>query len=536
MLNSHRGIKLPLILALLLSTLYTNVKGQAELLPIDHQLQLKLGKRIYFDTTRRVHTAFQRYYVNEITGDSMSRDSLLQSLYPEAKPWMRRNWVYRTLFTNHLVESSNADYTFYLDFLPDFQIGKQGSNNLWLNTRGIELGGTIGKKFAFSSHFYEDQGRFAEYYTRYARQSGVVPGQGRARAYGNGGFDFGYSGGSLSYTPVKYVNFQLGYDKNFIGDGYRSLLLSDNAFNYPFFKVTGTLGRVRYMAMYAQLIDFSEDPYQMGGTLPKKNAIFHYLSWNATKRLSLGLFENIMWIPRGFEFSYVNPVMLLRPTEFANGSPDKALVGLNASYKIADRYVAYGQLMVNEFTAKEVFAGNGYWANKFGGQLGIKGFDIFKVPNLNAQLEINSVRPYAYSSIDHLKNYGHYQQPLAHPFGANFNEYLAIVNYRYGRFDARMQFMTSTYGLDIDGKNYGKDIYKNYDTRASDYGVHIGNGLKTDLRYLDTKIAYLLNPKNNFRVELGYINRREKNAQMNDKQHVLTLGLRASFRNLYADF
>ena len=134
MLNSHRGIKLPLILVVLLSTLYTNVKGQAELLPIDHQLQLKLGKRIYFDSTRSVHTAFQRYYVNEITGDSMTRDSLYQSLYPEAKPWMQRNWLYRKLFTQHLVESSNGEYTFYLDFLPDLQIGKQGSNNLWLNT------------------------------------------------------------------------------------------------------------------------------------------------------------------------------------------------------------------------------------------------------------------------------------------------------------------------------------------------------------------------------------------------------------------
>ena len=45
--------------------------------------------------------------------------------------------------------------------------------------------------------------------------------------------------------------------------------------------------------------------------------------------------------------------MILKPAEFANGSPDKALYGLNASYKIADRYVAYGQLMINEFTVKE---------------------------------------------------------------------------------------------------------------------------------------------------------------------------------------
>jgi len=536
MLKINKGTRLPLILFVLLTTAYFNAKGQAELLPIDHNLQLNLGKRIYFDTAHKVHTSMQHYFVDEIASDGISIDSLFTAGYPDAKPWMRKNWLFRKIFTQHLVEAGNEDYSFYLDFMPDMQIGKQGDNNLWLNTRGIELGGRVGNKFAFTSHFYEDQGRFADYYTRYANEHKVIPGQGRARPYNNGGFDYGYSGGSISYTPVKYVNFQLGYDKNFIGDGYRSLLLSDNAFNYPFFKVTGTLGQVRYMVMYAQLIDFSDFPLENDNALPKKNAIFHYLSWNATKRLSLGLFENITWIPRGFEFSYFNPVMFLRPTEFANGSPDKALIGLNASYKIADRYVAYGQLMVNEFRAKEVFAGNGYWANKFGGQIGIKGFDIFKVNNLNAQLEINSVRPYAYSARNHLMNYGHYQQPLAHPFGANFSEYLAIVNYRFKRFDARLQVLTATYGLDVDGVNYGKDIYKNYTTRPADYGVYIGNGLKTDLLYLNTKIAYMLNPKNNLRIELGYTNRREKNAQMNDKEQVISIGLRASFRNLYTDF
>jgi hypothetical protein len=536
MLKFCKGRFLSLVSFLLLFAIHTNVSAQAELLPIDHHLQLKLGKRIYFDTARVVHTSFQRYITNEITGDSMNRDSLFASLYPTERPWMNKNWLYRKLFTQHLVEAGNDDYSFYLDFMPDMQVGKQGGNNLWLNTRGIELAGTIGKKFAFTSHFYEDQGKFADYYTNYANQKYVIPGQGRARPFKSGAFDYGYSGGTISYTPVKYVNFQVGYDKNFIGDGYRSLLLSDNAFNYPFLKVTGTLGQVRYMAMYAQLIDFSLDPLAQNTVLPKKNAVFHYLSWNATKRLSLGLFENIMWAPRGTDFSYVNPIMFLRPTEFANGSPDKALIGLNASYKIADRYVAYGQLMINEFTAKEVFAGNGYWANKLGGQIGVKGFDVFKVKNLNAQLEMNSVRPYSYSARDQLLNYGHYQQPLAHPFGANFTEYLGIANYRYNRLDLRMELMTATYGLDINGLNYGKDIYKSYDTRANDYDVHIGNGLKTKLRYLNTTVAYILNPKNNLRVELGYINRREKNLEMNDNQQVITIGLRSSFRNLYTDF
>ena len=453
---------------------------------------------------------------------------------PLKKEWQNKNWLFRKIFQEHLVEVNDKDYSFYLDFLPDMQIGRQGGNTIWLNTRGIEIGGKIGKQFSFTSHFYENQGKFARYMTDYIRSNRVVPGQGYAKTYGTGGFDYAYSGGTLSYTPSKYVNFQLGYDKNFIGDGYRSLLLSDNSFNYPFFKVTATLGKVRYMAMWAQFIDLYETPFDDETPYPKKYGLFHYLSWNVTKRLSVGLFENIMWKPRGFDFSYVNPVMFMRPTEYANGSPDKALIGFNASYKIADRYVAYGQLMINEFTFKEVFANTGYWANKQGGQLGIKGFDAFKVKNLFLQLETNRVRPYSYSATDHYKNYGHYNQSLAHPYGANFAEYVGIANYRYKRFDIRVQLSSATYGLDINGLNYGKDIYKSYTTRVDNYGVNIGHGLKTNLLYADAKIGYLLNPKNNLRVEFG-ATYRKKGQRIYDNRGFL-YGLRSSFRNIYTDF
>ncbi len=304
----------------------------AELLPLSQDLNLKLGRKLYFKGTSSTHTALMPYFTSDFDNDSLTRDTLLSSIRPANKDWQSKNWLYRKLFTEHLIEVNNPDYSFYLDFLPDLQIGKQNGKTIWLNTRGIELGGKIGRKFAFTSHFFEDQAVLPDYITAFVKANRVVPGQGYAKLYGNGGFDFGYSGGTISYTPTKYLNVQLGYDKNFIGDGYRSLLLSDNAFNYPFLKLTATLGKVRYMAMWAQFIDFYDTPFDDDAAYPKKYGIFHYLSWNATKRLSLGLFENIMWEPRGFEFSYVNPLMVLRPAEYANGSPDKAIIGFNGSY------------------------------------------------------------------------------------------------------------------------------------------------------------------------------------------------------------
>ena len=67
------------------------------------------------------------------------------------------------------------------------------------------------------------------------------------------------------------------------------------------------------------------------------------------------------------------------------------------------------------------------------------------------------------------------------------------------------------------------------------HGVFIGNGLKTNLIYADAKIGYILNPKNNLRLELGYTYRKESNSQWTDKQQMINIGLRASFRNFYYD-
>lgn len=501
--------------------------SQSSLLPVANNNPFS---RFYELNAREIHPSMQPMVLSQ-----EQRDSFLVKELPE-KDWQSKNWFFRKLFAEHLVEIKSDDYEVNFDFLPDMWIGRQDDRSLWNNTRELSVEGHVGKQFSFSATFSENQGKYALYYDEYVRRNKVVPGQGHAKTYGEDGFDYSNSSANISYTPSKYLNFQLGYGKNFIGNGYRSLLLSDFAFNYPYFKINATLGRVQYTAMWAQFEDLYDIAYDDETPYDKKYGVFHYLDWNVNRRLSLGLFENIIWEPRGGEWSYVVPLLFLRPAEYNNGSPDKVLLGLNGSYKLSDLFVAYGQVAINEFTLKEVFGGNGYWANKFGGQLGLRAFDLFKVPGLNATAEFNSVRPYTYSASKRIKNYGHFNEPLAHPFGANFREYLAIINYRYNRWEMKFQGNVATYGLDVNGLNYGKNIYLDYTTRVDDYGVQIGHGLKTDFLYANTTVAYLLNPKNNLRLELGYTYRDEKNANFHYKDGFVTFGLRASFKNLYQDF
>ena len=527
---------------LLLFLLSGKLNGQTanEYQPFSHQFYQKLNHKIYATNTR-FHSAIKPYFLDDSI-IALSIDSAFNIGLDTGK----QSWFKRKIFHEHLFEIKKANYTFYADFLPDFQVGydQESGRSIWLNTRGYQVGGTIGSKFSFYTSGFENQARFPQYLNRFVNENGIIPSQVNDK-FGAGTVikDWAYATAILSYTPSKYINFTLGQDKNFIGDGYRSMLLSDVAANYPFFKATATLGNVKYMALWAQFQDLKSPQFSYDNGYRKKWGAFHYLDWNVNNRLSLGFFDAIIWQDadstgkRGFDFSYINPLIFLRPVEGQNGSPDNALIGFNGKYELTKKLSLYGQFLLDEFTAKEVFAGNGYWANKFSYQIGFKGFDLLNVKQLNYLLEFNTVRPFTYTQRTSLLNYGHYNQPLAHPYGANFKELVGILNYSLNRFDFMGKLNVAQYGLDINAvDNNGKDIYKSYNTRNANYGNEIGQGLKTNLTFLEMNVAYLLNPTYNLRLELGFINRAETNNIITNKTNIITFGLRSSFRNLYNDF
>src|SRR5690606_7511937 len=135
----------------------------------------------------------------------------------------------------------------------------------------------------------------------------------------------------------------------------------------------------------------------------------------------------------------------------------------NAKYKVLRNLTAYGQLMLDGFTGSELFSGKGHVNNKLGAQLGVRGYDIFAVKNLNFLAEYNVVRPYTYQQFESMNNYSNHGEPLAHPRGANFREIVGIANYSWNRFDFSLQGVYSQYGTDAeDGINMGGDIFQSY--------------------------------------------------------------------------
>lgn len=530
-----------ILTSLILFVALTGVtKAQSLYQPYSYQFYQKLNQDVY-STKTRFHSALKPFFVD---------DTLLHRRYDSLMNMgvdtiSHHGWIHRKLFNEHLIDVKDKEYTFFVDYITDVTAGKDfsGKQSTWLNTRGYQIGGTVGKNFYFFSTGFENQAKFPEYLTTYINQVGMVPGQAYDRTFGlKPTKDWSYVTAIFSYTPVKYLNITAGQDKNFIGDGYRSQILSDVAAPYPFLKLTAKLGNVQYMAMWTYMDDPRAPVLSYITGHRKKWGTFHYLDWNVNNRLSFGFFDAVIWADkddqgnkRGFDFSYANPIIFLRPVEAANGSPDNALIGFTGKYKLTDNITAYGQFVLDEFESKSFFTGGGSSRNKDAYQLGIRGSDLFSVRSLNYLLEYNAARPYTYSEQSEIINYSEAGEPLAHPFGANYKETVGMLNYTYKRFDFSGEASYSHYGLDADNLNYGKDIFQSYLTPAKATANFIGQGLTTNMYYLEGKVAYVINPKFNLRIELGGIYRQEKNAAFTDKTTMITFGLRSSFRNLYTD-
>jgi hypothetical protein len=166
---------------------------------------------------------------------------------------------------------------------------------------------------------------------------------------------------------------------------------------------------------------------------------------------------------------------------------------MDARWNIGRSVSLYGQLVLDEFYLKEIRAGNGWWANKFGGQLGMKYINIFGLDNLDLQLEYNVARPYMHAHQDIYTNYAHYRQPLGHVLGGNFTEVLGILRYQpLNRLTVIAQLNMANYGDDPDEEtNWGKDVMKSYNSREQEYDNKIGQGVGTKLLYGNLTMSYM---------------------------------------------
>ena len=275
---------------------------------------------------------------------------------------------------------------------------------------GIRMQGVFNDKFSFNLSVITNFNQYPSYvdsaiFTKYDRYNitsnkYIIPGANAATLKNNNRFAYTNFDFNLTYTPNKYFLVSAGYGKQFLGDGYRSLLLSDNANNYPYVRLQARLWKLTYNVLYNHYTNNFWD--EVDGKPQPKYSTIHYLGFS-TKKFQVGLFDEVLWLgkdsnfSRGFDVQYLNPLIFIRPLEFTIGSPDNAMIGFNLKYKIYKNGFIYGQLALDDINLKKSLDNNKQiFGNKYALQLGIWNKDIFNVKGLSYRFEWNGVRPYQY--------------------------------------------------------------------------------------------------------------------------------------------
>ncbi len=454
------------------------------------EIQEPIYEKVYIDST-------ETFYRLKSNAASASTSTESDQYILSKKPFLK--YFYKTPANFFEVDREN----FYLKANPliYFQMGQDDSQDgvIFQNTRGLRIRGGVDDRLYFSTSIFETQARFPGYVTDRINRFKAVPGAGFYKSYNSSvfeitdGFDYLNAEGFIGVNATKHVGVQLGHGRHFIGDGHRSLFLSDYANNYFYLKLNIRVWKLHLQNIFAELAAQGARDDRGDQLIPKKYFAAHHLTYRPIPNLSFGIFETVVFSRRDhFEFQYLNPIILYRTVEQAVGSADNVLLGFDAKWNFLNRFQLYSQFIFDEFKFDElVLDQQGWWANKFAFQAGLKYINVAGINNLDAQVEYNLVRPYTYTHRDTTSHYSHYNQPLAHPLGANLSEFIFKLRYqpKY-KWVINAKIIQTNYGEDEVDNFWGNNILIPSTERVQDYGNEIGQGIKTNLLMANLKVSY----------------------------------------------
>jgi hypothetical protein len=441
----------------------------------------------------------------------------------------------------NLYEVHINDFDLIVNPVIQFTISKENNNSetLYQNTRGVSVRGAIANKIGFYAYITDNQEKDPLYVRDWVNKRSAVPGQGFYKPFKGTGYDYFDARGYFTFNVTRYIDVAFGYDKNFIGNGYRSMFLGDQGNSNLFVKLNTRIWKLNYQNLFMEL----HTAHIPGGDryVGKKYAAIHHLDVAITKWLNIGLYEGVVFgRANRFDFGYLNPVIFYRSIEQQNGSFDNSLVGIDAKANIARQFQFYGQFSLDEFVLSEVRKNRGWWANKWGIQMGAKYIDAFSIKNLDLQIEMNRVRPFTYSHGDSVANYTHYNQPMAHPLGANFKEVIGIARYQPApKWLTVAKLIYYQQGRDSSSQSFGSNIFlpNGSPYRIGEFGYEIGSGWKTNVFYASFLLSYEW--KENLFIELSAVARKQDTKTppiTSTNTSVITFGVRWNMHRREFDY
>ena len=462
-------------------------------------------------------------------------------------------WLTQKLFKeNFLIFSDNkkdpkkANYWCSVDPILDLEGGSDLAGDslslMYWNTRGIRVQARFLDKVAFTTSVYETQSIQPEYFSDYVsahgefypntsggyytQQNGVVPGYARTKPFKINGFDYSMAQGQLAINPNQNLNITIGNGNHFIGNGYRSLLLSDFTTPYPFINARTYFweGRIQYSIFYS----IHQNLYRLSqfttpeATYEKNLGAHQYLDISITKNWQLGIFHGSLWNRvdssglQKLDPLYFNPIIGVNNFIQADQDGRNHISGINSSFSFLNT-VLYGQLVL------------GRDFNLGGYQIGFKTYDLI-IPYLDFRAEYNHVNANNYLSDNERMNWSSNNLPLAHPLTAGFDELIARVSYQRKRFFVQNVFTYSARNRN-DNANIGTHILSAASTDLDAAGFYQNHVVLNQL-----EIGYRFNRTNNLQLFIGHTYRNETVYTNKPTTNYVYAGIRTRLNNKILNF
>lgn len=430
-----------------------------------------------------------------------------------------KNLLLRKIFDENLIIEHNERFKILINPALNFSYYQNLSGpNGYKNTRGAIIQGNLDSKIFFYSVLEETQAAYPFLDNSIYDNFRIIPGIGRIKPLsGYNEFDFGNSYAAISYKTNSNINFSIGYDRIFIGDGYRSMIISDFSAPLFFFKSSFNFKHIEISNIFIKSLNPNFNNILNLTNYLGENALYpcKYISFNYVKIKPLEKFNfNIIQatvlsqelsVLKNLFYNFTPAINFLFSR--IDSSKLNFLGGLNIARFDNKLGIFYSQLFFDKIIENPEFAF----------QIGYKNFNFLK-SNLFILLEYNYASKAMYLNPDNLSlHYGHYNMPLAHPAGRNISELVIIANYNLKKFEilAKSNFYFNKQNFNILNPNF------NYEAQSLKH-------------CFDFQLIYNLNKRNRSQIFAGVF---FKNYDSISEANIfLNFGFRNAIRNNYYDF
>lgn len=454
-----------------------------------------------------------------------------------------RNWVYRKLFQEHFLQKKTDYFFLAVDPIINIAIGDERLQNngelLFRNTRGAQAMGQLGEKLSFYTAFFENQARFADFRSTYFSSRGeqrhngleyvtsnaTIPNGGRTKPFKTTGFDYASSMSYLRFEPIKQLSVHLGNDPSFIGWGHRSMLLSDNSFNFTHLKIDWEIiAGLKYSLIRGKQLnllrkrytDFVEPPFERKGTG------MHYLSYTPIKSLTIGLFESTTYLrdeatsDQPLSSYFYQPLIGLNTAIVGAENKDlRNIMGINLGWRFHLNHMIYAQGVSGDLINSQ-----------YGLQFGYRGTDLFTIKNLQFQVEYNKASERLYAARNRRMAYTHFNLPLAHTLGNGFDEIIVRAGYQWK-------------GISLDVKNiyYSANEMMPFKNALFESKSDFVQNTPVTVNYTAVELGYLVNKATMLTVFARGVYRQSSSELNGAINHgLIFFGLKSNLFNNYMDF